>query len=126
MTIKSSLKKSCDRTDCTTYAQPKSASLPKDTNGEISRMLRGLLRQQSAPYVDIQTLAGDPLEYLSSFREAVESKIDDPLGRLVQLLKFADGEAKETIRHCIQQPSEIGYRLAKSCLKIIMVIHSIY
>ena len=54
---------------------------------------------------------------MSSFREAVERKVDDPHGRLVRLLKFTDGEAKETIRHCIQQPAEIGCRLAKSLLE---------
>ena len=118
-TIKSSSKKSCDRTSCATDAQAKSALLPKakDFDGERSRMLCSFLQQQSAPDVDIQTFRGDPLEchfLMSSFKEAVECKIDDPHGRLVQLLKFTDGEAKETIRHCIQQPSEIGYRLAKS------------
>ena len=36
-TIKSSLKKSCDRTDCTADAQAKSATLPKDTDGDMSQ-----------------------------------------------------------------------------------------
>ena len=70
--------------------------------------------------MDIQTFAGDPLEYhffMSSFREAVDRKTDDPHGRLFRLLKFADGEAKETIKHCVQQLSEIGYRLTKSLLE---------
>ena len=59
---------------------------------------------KTAPNVDIQTSAGDPLEYhffVLSFREAVEHKIDDPHERLVWLLKFTDGEAENTIRHCI-------------------------
>ena len=43
---------------------------------------------------------------MSSFREAVECKVE-----------FTDGEAKETIRHCIQKPSDLGYRLAKSLLE---------
>ena len=70
--------------------------------------------------MDIKTFRGDPLEYhsfMSSFRETVEYKINDPHGRLVRLLKFTDGKAKEIDRHCIQQPSEIGYRLAKSLLE---------
>ena len=69
--------------------------------------------------MDIQTFIDDPLEYhffMSSFRQAAEHKIDDPHGRFVQLLKFKD-EAKESIRHCIQQPSQIGSRLAKSLLE---------
>ena len=90
------------------------------TDGEMSRMLCSLLRQQSAPDVDIRIFRGDLLEYhffMSSFREDVERKIDDPHGRLGRLLKFTDGEAKETSRHCIQQPSEIGCRPAKSLLE---------
>ena len=121
-TIKSSSKKSCDRTSCAADSQKKIALLPnaKDFDGEMSRMLCSLLRQQSAPDVDIRIFRGDLLEYhffMSSFREDVERKIDDPHGRLGRLLKFTDGEAKETSRHCIQQPSEIGCRPAKSLLE---------
>ena len=54
---------------------------------------------------------------MSSFKEAVECKIDNPHGRLVRLLKFTDGEANETIQHCIQQSPEVGYRLAKTLLE---------
>ena len=118
-TIKSSSKKSCDRTSCAAGAQAKSALLPKDFDGEM-RMLCSLLRQQPAPNLDIQTFRVDPLEYhffMSSFRKAVVCKIDYPHGRLVWLLKFTDGETKETIKHCIQQSSEIGYRPAKSLLE---------
>ena len=81
-TIKSYSKKSCDRISCAADAQARSTLLPKvkDFDGEMSRMLCGLLRQQSAPDVDIQTFRGDPLKYhffMSSFREAVERKVDD-------------------------------------------------
>ena len=68
----------------------------------------------------IQTFRGDPLEYhffMLSLRESVKQKTDDPHGRLIRLLKFTDGEGKETIGHCIQQPSEIQYRIAKSLLE---------
>ena len=62
----------------------------------------------------------NPLEYhyfMSSFKEAVECKIDDYHGRLVRLLKFTDGEAKETMQHCLQQSPEVGYRLVKILLE---------
>ena len=98
------------RTSCTVDGQPKGATLWKDIGGEMSKMSCSLLQQQPGLDVDIQTCAGDPLEYhffMSSFREAAEHKIVDPHGRLVWLLKFTDDEAKETIRHCFQQPSEI-------------------
>ena len=118
--MKSSSKKSCDRTSCAADAQAKSVLLPKDTDGEMSRMLCSFLQQQSAPDMDILTFGGDPLEchfLMTSFREAVEHKIDDPHGKLFWFLKFRYRESQETIRHCIQQPSEIRYRLANTLLE---------
>ena len=70
----------------------------------------------AAPKVEIETFRGDPLEYhyfISVFREVVELKIDDPHGRLVWLLKYVEGEARDTIKGCIQQTSETGYWKAK-------------
>ena len=59
--MKSSSKKSCDRTSCAADAQAKSVLLPKDTDGEMSRMLCSFLWQQSAPDMDTLTFTGDPL-----------------------------------------------------------------
>ena len=59
-------------------------SSSSEITGDISRMLCNLLRQQSAPDVDIPVFTGNPLEYhyfMSSFKEAVECKIDNPHGR---------------------------------------------
>ena len=92
-----------------------------EITGDISRMLCNLLRQQSAPDVDIPVFKENPLEYhyfMSLFKKAVECKIDDPHGRLVHLLKFNDGEAKQTIQHCIQQSPEVGYRLRRALWKL--------
>ena len=83
-------------------------------------MICDLLRHQSAPEVEIETFRGDPLEYhyfISVFREVVELKIDDPHGRLVRLLKYTEGEARDTIKHCIQQTPEAGYQNAKLLLE---------
>ena len=68
-------------------------------------MICYLLRQQSAPEVEVETFRGDPLEYyyyISVFRKAVELKIDDPHDRLVRLLKYTEGEARDTIKRFIQ------------------------
>ena len=75
-----------------------------------------LLLHQSAHVVEIDTFKGDPLEYyyfMSVFTEVEEKKISDPYGRLVRLLKFTEGEAKETIKYCIQQSSKRVYARAK-------------
>ena len=50
---------------------------------------------------------------MSIFKEAVEDRIEDPTGRLVRLIKYTDGEARELIKPCIQQPIHLGYQNAK-------------
>ena len=71
---------------------------------DIKKMMCNLLLHQTAPDVEIDTFKENPLEYhcfMSVFTEAVEKKFSDPPGRLVNLLKLTEGEAKETIKHCI-------------------------
>ena len=51
------------------------------------------------------------------FKEAVEYKINDPCDRFVRFLKFTEGEAKDTIKHCIQQSLAVGYQRAKLLLE---------
>ena len=46
-----------------------------------------------------------------------EKKIDDARGRLTRLIKDTDGEPKEMIKHCIQQPANIRYKNARSLLE---------
>jgi len=94
--------------------------LSGEKTDDITQMMCDLLRHQSAPEVTLEVFSGDPLEYhhfMSSFKEAVDYKVDDPHGRLVRLLKFTEGEAKEIIKHCIQQPPATGYALAKTLLE---------
>ena len=98
----------------------RSKTKSSDVSPDLSRMMCDLLRHQSAPEVEIETFRGDPLEYhyfISVFREVVELKIDDPHGRLVRLLKYTEGEARDTIKHCIQQTPEAGYQNAKLLLE---------
>ena len=71
---------------------------------ELSQIMCNLLCHQSAPNEEIETFIGNPLDYhyfMSVFKEAVAYKIDDPRGRLLRLLKYTEGEARETIKHCI-------------------------
>ena len=86
----------------------------------INKMICNQLLHPSAPDVEIDTFKGDPLEYhyfMSVFTESVEKKISDLHGRLLRLLKFMEEEAKGTIKHCIQQPSKMGYARAKILLE---------
>ena len=78
------------------------------------------LIQQGAPEFDIDTFSGDPLEYhyfMEVFKEVVEKRIEDPRGRLTRLINYTTGEAKDLIKHCIQQPSAEGYENAMELLE---------
>ena len=71
---------------------------------DIKKMMCNLLLHQTAPDMEINTFKENPLEYhyfMSVFTEAAEKKFSDPPGRLVNLLKLTEGEAKETIKHYI-------------------------
>ena len=59
------------------------------------------------------------------FREVVELKIDDSHGRLVRLLKYTDGEARDSIKHYIQQTPEAGYQKTKLLLERLGDSHRI-
>ena len=45
-------------------------------------MLYKMMKQQSAPEIDLDAFDGNLLNFMVVFREAVEKKIEDPLGRL--------------------------------------------
>ena len=67
------------------------------------------LKQLQAPEVDIDTFSGNPIDFqcfLATFIQAVETKIEDPYGRLTRLIKYTDGEAKELIKSCIYLPAK--------------------
>ena len=89
-------------------------------------MMSKLLRQQAAPDVDIDIFTADPVDYhyfIAVFGEVVEKKIDDPQGRVTRLIKYADGQPKEMIKHCIQQPAAVGYKNARSLIEEKYGIH---
>ena len=49
--------------------------------------------------------------------EGVESKLEDPRGKLIRLLKYTSWKAKELINHCIQLQSNEGFKYAKYLLE---------
>lgn len=86
----------------------------------MTEVLYKLLRQQNAPEVDVEIFDGNPLNYqyfISVFKEVVETKIDDPRGRLTRLIKYTSGEARELVRNCINLPPDICYQEAIKLLQ---------
>ena len=100
----------CDQSSGATFMKKEYEKEP-DLVGATSDMLCKLLWFQSAPDVDIKTFDGNVLNYhyfIALFREVVESKVDDPRGKLTRLIKYTSGDARELIKHCIQLPSNEG------------------
>lgn len=70
-----------------------------------------MLREQAMPDIDTHIFTGDPVDYryiIKVFDEMFKKKIDNPRGRLTRLIKYIDGQPKEMIKHCIQQPATVG------------------
>ena len=100
----------CDQSSDATFMRKEYEKEP-DLVGATSDMLCKLLWFQSGPDVDIKTFDGNVLNYhyfIALFREVVESKVDDPRGKLTRLIKYTSGDARELIKHCIQLPSNEG------------------
>ena len=109
----------CDHSSGATFMKNEYEKEP-DLVGTTSDMLWKLLRLQSAPDVDIETFDGNVLNYhyfIALFREVVESKVDGPRGKLTRLIKYTSGDAKELIKHCIELPSNEGFKYAKYLLE---------
>ena len=71
---------------------------------------------KAAPEVNMEPFDGNTLNYhyfMSLFKEVVESKIDDPRGRLTRLIKYTKVDAKELIKYCILLPFSEGFKNAK-------------
>ena len=89
----------------------------KSQSGEVSKMLCQLLKQKGAPEVDIDVFSRDLLKYhyfMEIFKEVVEKRIEDPRGRVTRLIKYTTAEAKDLIKHCIQQPLSKGTKMLLS------------
>ena len=71
---------------------------------DITSMLCNLLKQQSAPDVDLDVFDRNPVEYhnfMTLFHELVEKQIEDPRWRLTRLIRYAKGDPKDMIQHCV-------------------------
>ena len=65
--------------------------------GNFADLLRTLVREQAAPQVTIEPFDGNSLNFayfLSMSTESVERNIEDPMGRLIRLIKCTTGEAR--------------------------------
>ena len=72
-----------------------------------------LVQEQSAPQVDMEPFEGNPIDFtyiMSIFQESVEKKINDPRGRLTQLIKCNREEPQKLVKHFINDRAHCGYK----------------
>ena len=103
---------------------PQDSTYLHQHQGELTRnvfeCMNKLADLTTAPNVDMDIYAGDPLQFeyfRATFKEVVERKIPDERGRYTRLLKFTAGEAKELIKHCIFEEEEECYTRAMDLLE---------
>ena len=56
---------------------------------DVSKMMCQLLKQRSAPDIDIDVFSGNPMDFhyfMAIFNEIVEKKVDDTRGKLIRLI----------------------------------------
>ena len=93
----------------------------------MGKMLYHLVKQQSAPTVDIEEFDVNSLHYAyfrSMFQEVVEKRIADQQGRLTRLIKLTTGERHIVTEETVWEPIQvlacyrIGISNQKSSLKM--------
>ena len=83
-------------------------------------MLYQLVKEQSAPNVDIKVFDGNPFLYTyfgSMFQEAAEKKIEDLQGKLTRLIDLTSAEAKELAKPFIPDRPEYDFANAMKLLE---------
>ena len=71
------------------------------------------MKQLLASDVEVDVFDCNQLDFqyfMTLFHEVVEKRIDDSRGRLTRLLKYTSVNAKEMIKHCVQEPPTVGYQ----------------
>ena len=71
-----------------------------------------MIQQLAAPEAELECFDRNPLEYnhfADLFREEVDKWIPEQKGMLMRLLKYTRREAHDLIKHCVQEPSYMGY-----------------
>ena len=71
------------------------------------------LRQQASPEIDTEVFDGNLLNFkyfISLFKEVIETKVDDPRGRLAHLIKYTSCEAKELVKNFVYLSASEGYK----------------
>ena len=126
----------CQEDPCISVGDPLMTSLPQwNVEAPVFRpnsteyiqsndawmMIADAIRQgPTLPKIDLMVFAGDPLEFsefVTNFKDNIESQVRDDSQRLTRLLAQCSGKAKESIRSCVNLPVGTRYEVAWKTLK---------
>ena len=89
------------------------------TDTSVADMLCKMMKQQSAPEIDLDVFDGNLINFhyfMVVFRESVKQKIEDPHGRLTRLIKYTTVEVTDLIKNYIQLSAKDDHEAAKDQL----------
>ena len=91
------------------------------TTGEIMDKMALTIKQGFAlPKKELTTFDGDPLEYwnfIKSFENSIVNNAASESEKLMYLLQYTSGVAKDTIKCCLVMDSSLGYQRARTLLE---------
>ena len=95
------------------YKETSNKKLLRAQDDSISEMMCRLLKQQSAPGIEIDVFDGNPMGFhyfMEVFKEVAKKRVDDERGKLTRLVKYTKRDAKDMVKNCIQLPPEDGFK----------------
>lgn len=87
--------------------QQQANNLRRNTDVNIAEMTCKLVNEQSAPQIVMDVFGGNRFEihyFIAVFEETVKNKIEDPYGKLTQLIKYASGEIQDMFKKFTELP----------------------
>ena len=91
------------RPSCTPPSLPRESSMVE----AWTTIAQAIKQGPSLPKVELMKFSGDPLEYaefVTNFKDNIESQVSDESQRLTRLLAQCVGKAREAIRSCVNLP----------------------
>ena len=88
------------------YNKP-ACDLRRYDNINIAEVMCKLVNEQSAPQIVMDVFGGNRFEiryFIAVFEETVKNKIEDPYGKLTQLIKYASGEIQDMFKKFTELP----------------------
>ena len=96
------------------------ATDPTFSGGIMEKMALTIKQGFALPKKELSVFDGDPLDYwnfIKSFENSIVSNAAGESGKLMYLLQYTSGVAKDTIKCCLVMDSSLGYRKARELLE---------